>query len=119
MGVVLLEPPQEEKFAPQVLFLQETFLPSYLISSLGVSFLTLTMDKILNKNHRKADVSDLVSKIDNFEKRADVLLDGIEQSHDCERPFLDDDLSDYDVDVTRSPTPLSTLQLCFELEQAN
>ena len=56
---------------------------------------------------------------DNFEKRADVLLDGMEQLFDCERPFLDDDSSNYDVDITQSPTPLSTLQLCFELLQAN
>ena len=80
---------------------------------------TLTMDKISNKNCKKVNVPDLVSRIDTFEKRADVLLDGMEQFLDCESSFLDDDLSDYDVDVTWSPTPLSTLQLRFKLLQAN
>ena len=58
------------------------------------------MDKILNKNCKKINDLDLVSKIDKFEKRADILLDGMEQLLDCESPFLDDNLLDYDVDVT-------------------
>ena len=94
-------------------------MPSYLISSPGVSFSTTTTDEILNKNRKKVDLPDLVSKIDNFEKRADVLLDGMEQLLDYETYPFDDNLSDYDVDVTRSPTPLSTLQLHFKLLQAN
>ena len=77
------------------------------------------MDKILNENQKQIDYSDLVLKIDNFEKRADVLFDGMEQLLDCETYPLDDDLSDYDVDVTQSPTLLSTLQLCLELLQAD
>ena len=81
--------------------------------------MTLKTDKILNENSEKVDNLDLVSRIDTFEKRADILLDGIEQLLDCETPFLDEDLLDYDVDVTWSPTLLSTLQLCFKLLQAN
>ena len=103
----------------QVLFFQETFLPSYLISSPGVPFSTPTTDKILNKNHKKVDLPDLVSMTDNFEKRADVLLDGIKQLFDCETPSIDEEKSNYDVDVTRSPILLSTLQLRFELLQAD
>ena len=56
---------------------------------------------------------------DNFKKRADVLLDGIEQLFDCETPSIDGEKSNYDVDVTRSPIPLSTLQLRFKLLQAD
>ena len=77
------------------------------------------MDKILNENHKKVDHLDLVSKIDNFEKRTDVLIEGIEQLLDCESPLLDEESLDYDVDITWSHTPLSTLQLCFELSQAD
>ena len=117
--VVPLELPQEEQVVPQVLFLQETFLPSYSISSPGVSFLTPTTDKISKENCKKIDLPDLVSMTDIFEKRADVLFDGIKQLFDCKTPSIDEEKSNYDVDVTRSPTPLSTLQLCFELLQAD
>ena len=61
----------------------------------------------------KVDFLDLVLKIDSFEKRADILFDGLEQLLDCESPFLDDNLLDYEVDITWSPTPLSTQQLCL------
>ena len=74
-------------------------MPSYLISSPGSHF---DPDDRQNfkQNGKKVDVLDLILKIDNFEKRADVLLDGMKQLLDCERPFLDNDLSDYDIDVT-------------------
>ena len=61
--MVLLELSQAEQVVPQVLFLQETFLPSYLISSPGVLLSTPMTDKILNKNCKVND-PDLVLKID-------------------------------------------------------
>ena len=67
------------------------FLPSYLISSPGVSFSTPTTDEILNENREKVNLPDLVSKIDSFEKRADILFDGLEQLLDCKSSSLDND----------------------------
>ena len=75
-GVVPLEPPQGEQVAPQVLFLQETFSPSYLISSLGVPFSTPTTDKISNKNHKKSTFQILFQRLTTLKRELMFFLMG-------------------------------------------